>query len=424
MPNETLRRKARGMRQVTLSDAHELPTWRRPLMLLILMATAMPLAFATWSALLNNWVIEAVGFDGLDIGLLHTVREIPGFLSFLVVFLLLIAREQMLGLWALVLLGGATAMTAWYPSLGGILMITFISSVGFHYFETINQSLRLQWLSKAEAPKILGWLVTVGSGASLLVYGLIVLTWETFNLEYNTVFLASGGACVLIALYCMVAFPQFKTPNVQRSQLILRRRYWLYYALEFLAGARRQIFVVFAGFMMVERFGFAVHELTGLYMINLLINMALGPVIGGAVARFGERNALAFEYAGLTLVFLAYGGIYYFGWGVLVAATLYVVDHILFAMALAKKTYCQKIADAGDIAPTAAVAFTISHIAAVFLPVLLGFLWLYSPAWVFTLAAFLAATSMILSLLIPRDPGPGRETILARSYRAPMIATG
>ncbi len=83
-----------------------------------------------------------------------------------------------------------------------------------------------------------------------------------------------------------------------------------------------------------------------------------------------------FEYGGLVCVFLAYGGIYYFGWGVVLAAALYVVDHLFFALAFALKTYFQKIADPADIAPTAAVAFTINHIAAVFLPALLGYLWI------------------------------------------------
>jgi MFS family permease len=171
--------------------------------------------------------------------------------------------------------------------------------------------------------------------------------------------------------------------------------------------------------MMVEKFGFEVHQVTALFLINLVANMVFAPLMGRAVFKFGERNTLAFEYVGLALVFLAYGGIYMFGWGVILAATLYVVDHLLFALALALKTYFQKIADPGDIAPTAAVAFTINHIAAVFLPALLGYLWLVSPQWVFLLAAGMAMGSLMLALLIPRHPEPGNETIFSRFVPAP-----
>ena len=135
--------------------------------------------------------------------------------------------------------------------------------------------------------------------------------------------------------------------------------------------------------MMVERFGFEVHEVTALFLINFLANMVFAPFMGRALWKFGERNVLCFEYFGLVLVFLAYGGIYWLGWGVVLAAALYVIDHLLFALAFALKTYFQKIADPADIAPTAAVAFTINHIAAVFLPALLGYLWIVSPGAVF-----------------------------------------
>jgi len=398
--------------KIALDETGHLPRWRQPIVLLFLMAAAMPIAFSTWSALLNNFVIEVANFDGSDIGLLHTIREIPGFLAFAVIFLIIFIREQVLGMISLVLLGVATALTAYFPSLGGILMITLLSSIGFHYYETVNQSLQLQWLDKKRAPVVLGWLTAMGSAATLVVYICIIMTWESLGLSYNTVFILSGGATVVIALIALFAFPQFESPTPQVKKMVLKKRYWLYYALQFMAGARRQIFVVFAGFMMVEKFGFEVHELTGLYLINLVANMIIGPMIGGVVSRYGEQKTLLVEYIGLVLVFLAYGGIYFFGWGVMLAMALYVIDHLLFSMKLALKTYFQKIADPEDIAPTAAVAFTINHIAAVFLPVLLGLLWLYSPGAVFAMAAAMAGVSFLLALLIPRHPQKGYETRL------------
>ena len=407
------------MNTVTLSDARHLPLWRRPVALLFLMAAAMPIAFSTWSALLNNFVIEAANFDGSDIGWLHTVREIPGFLAIGVIVLLMFIREQVLGLVALVLLGVATALTAQFPSMGGILMITMLSSIGFHYYETVNQSLILQWIDKKRAPQMLGLLIAVGSGATFLAYVLIVLTWEALGLSYSLVYWVSGGITAAVGVFCLLAYPQFESPTPQRKQFVLRKRYWLYYALQFMSGARRQIFIVFAGFMMVEKFGFAVHEVTGLFLITLLANIVTAPLVGKAVARFGERNALVFEYLGLGTIFFLYGGLYYFGWGVVLAATLYVFNNIFFSLALAIKTYFQKIADPADIAPTAAVAFTINHIAAVFLPAALGYLWLTSPGMVFMAATGMAVVSLLLSLLIPRHPVPGNKTIFVQRRAAP-----
>ncbi|MGB0960845.1 MAG: MFS transporter [Halocynthiibacter sp.] len=394
-------------------ESHDLPWYQRPVFLLFLMAAAMPVAFSTWSALLNNFVIEVAHFDGVDIGWLHTVREIPGFLAIGVIALIIFIREQILGLVSLLMLGVATALTAYFPSLYGILTITMLSSIGFHYYETVNQSLQLQWIEKDRAPQTLGWLTAAGSAATFVAYVLIVLTWERFDLSYHFVYLVAGGFTACVAIYCLLMFPQFESPNVQAKRFVLKKRYWLYYALQFFAGARRQIFVVFAGFMMVEKFGFKVHEVTALYLINLVVNMIFAPLMGKAVAHWGEKRALIFEYAGLVIVFSAYGGIYYFGWGVVLASILYVLDHMFFALALALKTYFQKIADPEDIAPTAAVAFTINHITAVFLPAVLGYLWVQSPVAVFTFASLIAFGSLILACFIPRYPVKDNETIFA-----------
>ena len=397
--------------EFSISNVSTLSKWRRPEALLILMAIALPVAFSVWSALLNNFVVEIIRFDGLDIGLLHTIREIPGFLAVGVISILLFFREQTLALLMLCVLGLATAVTAWFPFLSGILTITLLSSIGFHFFETVNQSLQLQWFSKKEAPRKLGKLMAIGSAATLIAYTFLVLGWDKFNLSFNSAYMIAGFSCFSLAVLGYLIFPNFEAPIPQTKKMVLRKRYWLYYLLQFMSGARRQIFVVFAGFMMVERFGLDVQQLTTIYLINLMFNIALAPLLGRAIARYGERKALAVEYFGLSLVFFAYGGIYLFGWGVFIATLLYLLDHLFFALALAIKTYFQKIADPQDIAATAAVAFTINHIAAIFLPLGLGFLWLASPFLVFCTAGTLSVISFALALLIPRQPVKGNETI-------------
>jgi hypothetical protein len=394
-----------------LVEASQANFFRRPIFLLILMAFAMPIAFSVWTALLNNFVIEVGGFTGVEIGWLHTFREIPGFLAVGVILLIFIIREQVLALVSLALLGFATSLTAFFPEYSGILILTVLGSIGFHYYETVNQSLQLQWIDKTVAPQVLGWVSAVGSFASLLAYGAIVITWKAFNLSYSFVYMTSGGITVLIALICFFIFPQIEAPRPQVNRVVIRSQYWLYYALQFMAGARRQIFLVFAAFMMVKKFNFEVHEVTFLFLINFALSMLFSPLVGKAIAIYGERKILALEYIGLTFVFLAYGGIYYFGWGAKVAIFLFIANHLLFAMSFALKTYLQKISDPSDISPTTAVAFTINHIAAVFLPAVLGYLWITNPIGVFIIAALMALISVFLSMLIPSHPSIGRETI-------------
>ncbi|MFW0950014.1 MFS transporter [Vibrio parahaemolyticus] len=384
--------------------------WRTPQNFLLLISIIVPIAFSTWMALLNNFVIEKANFDGADIGLLQSVREIPGFLAFTAVFLLLFIREQRFMLVSLAMLTLGTALTGYFPTLYGLLFTTLLMSTGFHYFETLKQSLSLQWLSKDEAPEMLGKFISVGALASLFTYGAIWILLEQLKFDFKTVYLLAGGVGLVMIIVMALAFPQFKTAVPQNKKLVLRKRYWLYYALTFMSGARRQIFTVFAGFLMVEKFGYSAADITLLFLINYLFNFLFAKRIGRFIGVVGERKALTFEYVGLIFVFVGYGLVQTAEW----AAALYVVDHLFFALALAIKTYFQKIADPADMASTAGVAFTINHIAAVVIPVTFGMIWLVSPSSVFYIGAGMAAVSLLLSLNIPAKPEEGNETRLLR----------
>lgn len=380
-------------------------SWKTPQNFLMLISIVVPIAFSSWMALLNNFVIERANFDGSDIGLLQSVREIPGFLAFTAVFVLLFIREQRFMLVSLAALTLGTAITGFFPSLFGLLLTTLLMSSGFHYFETLKQSLSLQWLSKEEAPEMLGKFISVGALASLVTYGALWVCLEVLKMDFKWVYLTFGGVGFVLVVWMAFAFPQFETKVQQNKKLILRKRYWLYYALTFMSGARRQIFTVFAGFLMVERFGYSAADVTLLFIINYLFNFLFAKRIGRFIGQVGERNALVFEYIGLIGVFVGYALVETAEW----AAALYVIDHLFFALALAIKTYFQKIADPADMASTAGVSFTINHIAAVFIPVTFGFIWLISPAAVFYIGAGMALISLTLSLNIPKVPQEGNE---------------
>ncbi len=161
---------------------------------------------------------------------------------------------------------------------------------------------------------------------------------------------------------------------------------------------------------MVEKFGYSAADITMLFLINYLFNFLFAKRIGKFIGKVGERKALLFEYTGLIFVFIGYGLVQSAEW----AAALYVIDHLFFALALAIKTYLQKIADPADMASTAGVSFTINHIAAVFIPVSFGLIWLVSPSAVFYIGAAMAVVSFILSLNIPAKPEEGNEVRVLR----------
>jgi predicted MFS family arabinose efflux permease len=388
--------------------------YKQPDILLYLMAAGVPIAFGVWQALLNNFTIEAASFTGVEIGILQSLREIPGFIAFSVVFLLLIIREQTLALVSLLVMGLGTALTGYFPTEVGLYCTTVLMSLGFHYYETVNQSLSLQVFSKEEAPYKMGKMVAIGSGASLVAFSLVWLFMQVLNFEMKTVYVIGGVATMCIAAFCWMFFPKFEGKIEQHKKLKLHKRYWLYYALTFMGGARRQIFVVFSGFLMVEKFGFSVAEIALMFLANGVLNMIFAPLIGQLINKIGERRTLIIEYVGLIVIFSAYAVVS----SPMIAVVLYIVDHLLFSMAIAQKTYFQKIADPKDMAQTAGVAFSINHGAAIVLPALYGILWISSPALVFFTGAAMAGVSLGLALLVPFHPKPGSEVQWPRSQLA------
>lgn len=364
--------------------------------LLYLLAAAVPIAFTAWMSLLNNFVVEVAHFDGEKIGLLQSLREVPGLLAFTIVFVLLIFRQQNAAYLSLILLGFGTFVTGFFTTTMGLYITTLIMSTGFHYMETLHSSLSLQWIDKQKAPSFLGKLSALRSIVGLITLGLIYILMQFLDFGYQSIYMLSGGLTIVLAIIAWLGFEHFKDDVVQETKLFLRKQYWLFYVLTFLAGARRQIVVVFAGFLLVEKFGFGVENMVLLLIVNTIINMFAAPYAGKLIERFGEKLSLRIEYLSIVIIFILYG----LAQTKEMAVVLYVIDNIFFTIAIALKTYFQKIADPKDIAVTSGVGFAINHIAAVFLPVTLGIVWIYSHSAVFFIGASIACISFFLTFFM------------------------
>ena len=365
---------------------------------LIVQTAASVVGLQCWMILFNNFAVEIAGLDGLQVGIIGSVREIPGFLALLAVFVMLVIREHRLSALSIIFLGLGTALTGLLPSFSGLIITTLIMSFGFHYYETTNQSLTLQYFSTATSPLIFGRLRSLAAATSIVVGLLLYLMGMVFS--YKVMFLTIGGLVVAAGIWGLLQDPTHKQVAPQHRKMIFRRRYSLYYFLTFMAGARRQIFIAFSVYLLVKVFHFTVTEITLLFVVNNAINFVLSPAIGRAIVRFGERWILSIEYGGLIGVFLVYA----FTDSKLLVVAMYILDHILFNFAIAIRTYFQKVADPADIAPSMAVGFTINHIAAVVMPAIGGALWMIDYRIPFVTGALLSLVSLLAVQRIPRCP--------------------
>lgn len=379
-----------------------------PIVFLRALAFINNLGYAGWAALLYNFTVERAGFQWFETGLTQSVREIPGFLAFTAIFWLLFVREQVFAYAALLCMGLGVALTGYLPTLTGVLLTTFIMSVGFHYFESMNVSLQLQLLSKDEAPRLIGTITAAGASAQFLAYGGLAIAWWAGWRSYEQLFLAVGVSCMVLTLIAMAYFQRFQGPVQQRKKILLRQRYWLYYLLTFTTGARRQLFFAFGGFLLVSKFGYTVADMAMLMLVVTAGNTLLAPRLGRLVMQAGKRRTIMIENIVLICVFAGYATT----GSAAVAGALFIIDGIFFTLTLAQRTYFQKVADPADVASTISVAFTINHVAAVTVPVAFGALGMINPSIIFWLGCGIASVSLTCSFLVPRHPSPGNETTL------------
>ena len=376
---------------------------RADLLVFLLVSTiASTAGVQAWQTLVNNFAVEIGRLNADQIGFVQSVREVPGFLSMLVIYVLLVLSEQRAASLSICILGLGLLATGFFPSFWGLTATTLVMSAGFHYYEPLNQSLTLQNFNTTEAPVVLSRIRAVGALANIAIG--IVIYFLADAMGYTGMFGMTGAAVLLIGLWGLGKKPCPTIGVPQKKKMYLRARYWLYYLLTLLEGSRRQIFVVFAVYLLVEKFKYSIQSISVLFIINNAVNYFLNPLIGRAINRFGERQLLTVDYASLIVIFWVYATTD----SHIVAGIMFVWDYLMFNFSVAVRTYYQKIAAPQDVASGMAMGFTINHIAAVVVPVLGGMLWMVDYKIPFLCGVGMGALSLALTQLIrtPQKDAP------------------
>jgi hypothetical protein len=367
---------------------------------------AQAAAFQGWTALYANFAVEIARINGQENGVVQSIKELPGLLSIGLVLFLALAKETTLASLSILVCGLGVAATGWFPSFPGLIFWCLISSFGFHYFEAINQSLTLQHFELTEAPLIISRLRSFTALGSLTM-GLIIFTFSSFDFRF--LFGVAGFIAITAALWSFFHRPSDQGLTPQKRGLVFKKRYWLFYVLTGLSGARRQIFTVFSIFLLVEYFRFSLWQMSLLFLFNNGLNYFLNPYIGLAINRVGEKKLLTAKYLTVLAICVAY----VFCDNPILAAGLYILDQLTFCFTVSIRTYFQKIAAPEDIAPSMAVGVTVNHIVAVIVPFVGGMMWMYSRRLPFLLGIVFALGSLIMTTYMKTKDDPKGEVALA-----------
>ncbi len=367
------------------------------------------IAYQAWQTLYTNYIVEVVGLNGAQNGIVQSIRELPGLLAITVLFFVAMTKETTMAVLSVFFLGIGVLLTGFFPSYQGMLITTFIMSLGYHYYESLNQSITLQSFGTKVAPIVISRIRSISALGTIMVTLFLLFSTKIFDYQIN--YCIPGVICLIGAFLASKRMPNLDSLPKQKKGIILKKKYWLFYALTFLSGGRRQIFTIFSLFLLVEKFGFSASMIAALFLINNTINWLLNPVIGKLINLLGERKLLTIQFASAILIFLGYAflDIAY------LVAFLYILDQFTYSFNIAEKTFFQKLADKADIGPSMAMSFTINHIAAVTVPVIGGALWLVDYKYPFFIGIAIAICSLSLVQLIDKQLSQKEENSLKYS---------
>lgn len=373
-------------------------TRRKDWKLLSAMNLFFMFGFTIYMGVFQNFFAEIVRGDELNLGLLESLREIPGLLAALMAGTLVAITESRISVLGLSITGIGIAATGFFADFWGVVAVTVFWSIGFHLWSTVQPSMILKWTKGVESARFMGQMRSSGMIATIfglaLAYGLSKLPHPP---SYLTYYLLSGGSICIGSL--LGFFLSRDVSHAERERIILRKEYGLYYFLIFLEGCRRQIFSIFALFTLIKVYHTDLAVVLGLFLINAILSSIFAPRMGKFIDRVGERIPLTIYASGIILIFLGYALVPVAAW----LYVLYVVDNILFSFSIGLSTYLHRIVRPGELTPCLAMGTTMNHIAAVGLPVAGAWLWKASGDYrqPFFVGVALAVVALIATQKLP-----------------------
>jgi MFS family permease len=350
----------------------------------------MMLGFGVYNTVIFNFMTETLHIRPESLGIVEAVRESPGLLCFLLAGLTMRIAEPMLGSIALLLMSAGMVAYVGVDNVTSLMICSFVWSVGLHTWMPLQSSIVLGLAGKTERGKRLGQ--TAAAGSIGAVTGMVVVMLLGNALTYSQWFIIGASGVFIAALVLMTLRRDIS--NVEKPRFVWKRNYWVYYVLSMLEGGRKQVFMTFAIYALTREYHTNLKHIAVLMVINSIVNIFEGPIIGKMIDKVGAKKILTVSYAGLVIVFAGYA----MAQNVMVLYVLYCVDNLFYISGDCMTIYLHKIAAPEDLMPTLSVGVTLNHIAAVLVPLVGGVLWArFGYPAAFIGGAVMVAVSLVLT---------------------------
>ncbi|HEX3011175.1 MAG TPA: MFS transporter [Syntrophomonadaceae bacterium] len=385
--------------------------WKKlstPLALFALASLMMGAYSGLYDPSFNNYLAQVHHVSEVARGGLEFPRELPGFLVVFVFTALAFLPDTRIAMVSALLVGVSLWGQGYLaPNMSMVVVWMLMWSTGTHLYMALSSSIGLRLAEEGREGRRLGQLGSFESLGSLMGMALVYWGASRLHFSFGHIF-AISGSCALLAAICLFAIKPEPLKHTRRK-LIFKKQYKVYYLLNILFGARKQIFLTFAPWVLITMFHCRVATFALLGFTGTVLSLVFRPWLGRAIDAWGERNIIATESLLLIIICVTYG--FAPQWlsakSALIAVMIcYVSDQLLFSVRIARSTYLNKIAiTKEDIAPTISMGLTLDHAVSMVVPFWGGLLWArFGFQWVFLAAAFIAVLNLFASALIKDIP--------------------
>jgi MFS family permease len=376
----------------------------RELLLFASAALILGMAFSIVDATFNNFLNDRFALSGFERSFLEFPRELPGFLVVFVSAALWFLCSRRLGMVTMILSAAGAALIGFASSSYWVMVAwLFIYSLGNHLFMPIASTIGMELAREGQDGRRLGQLNSIRNLAAVLGSFSVVLGFKYLGFTFQHTFAIAAVLLVAAAVLLFMMKPERVVEK--RGFLQLHKEYRLYYMLNVLSGARKQLFITFAPWVLVSVLGQPTQIMATLFTIGGVIGILFQPLLGWAIDRLGERTVLASEAVILVFVCFGYGFAKFIlpvNTAFLVVCACFLIDQMIFSVSMARATYMKKIALQPDhIQPALTAAVTIDHVFSISAALLGGVVWnVFGFQYVFLLGAVIAVINFFTALRV------------------------
>jgi predicted MFS family arabinose efflux permease len=367
-----------------------------------------------YSGVLNNYLHEILSISRIERGIVEFPRELPGLLLFLIIAMLSRFSElKVMKVAFMVSLAGMIGL-AFFGDMrfAGIVAIVLFST-GEHMMMPIQKSIAMHMGKKGKEGLAMGGVSSltnigqvIGHYAIPLVFlliGIFMPGVSAFS-KFRAIFLI--GALVVFVAILFASKINEKHEHIKRRKIYFRKKYTKYYILEMFFGARKQVFLTFAPYVLIIKYGAKTEYIAFLLGLWSFSNIFLSPLMGRLIDRVGYKVVIVIDTIILVLLCFLYGFSHHLfseSIAFVVVSIVFVLDAILFMAGMARALYVKSMTSTQDEVTTVlSSGISINHLVSIVIAMLGGVLWQTLGIEVlFSLAAVFGIGSFIFALFLP-----------------------